>query len=234
MAAIAREEAGASRTAGARPVRVIAAPPGQTACGRPCCLRGRLWSRFVRSPARRRAPLRARWRRFGRARPDRTRRSTPRCRAARRCGTAMSCRDLRRRRRRFPIRRRRRAFGEAGSNAMSEMFRPTPRLPALSKVTPQSVETKQAAALRAGEPVARVVRRLLDVQDLQSGRARAAPRRAAVLAAEQPLFVARHQTPLRRESTRMACVIFAVQSGGRVAPGDAAVVADPDAPGVSE
>ena len=115
-------------------------------------------------------------------------------RAGRRCATATSCRDLRRAPRRCPIRPRRCGSATPGSNAMSEILRPTPRFRALEGDAAIGRD-EQSAALRGGEPVARVVRRLFDVQHLESGGAGEAPGFAAVFAAEDALFVAGHQKP---------------------------------------
>ena len=93
---------------------------------------------------------------------------------------------------------------------------------------------EQPAALRGGHPVAGVMRRLLDVQHLESRGAGGPPRFAPILAAEDPLFIARHQKSALARIHANRRGIFPVQSGARVTPCGAAVVADSYARRVAE
>ena len=78
------------------------------------------------------------------------------------------------------------------------------------------------------------MRGLFDVQHLVSGSARELPGAAAVLAAENALFVARQQNAATARIHADGLRVFAMEPRRGVAPGRAAVVADADPASVGE
>ena len=111
---------------------------------------------------------------------------------------------------------------------------PHPQTPAALKGDAAIGRHEQAAALRGSHPIAGVVRRLLDVQHLESRGAGGAPRFPRVLAAEDPFFIARHQKSAFAGVHANRRRIFPLQPGTRVLPRGAAIVADANSRRVAE
>ena len=150
----------------------LTSPPEQTSCETPGCLPTRPWSTSFRCPARRTAPLRERRHTDGRTAPDRTRRSTPRWKAGRRCAISHVLPRSSETATPTPHPATAMRLAAPGSNAMSEMLRPDSEIPHALEGDAAIGRDEQSAALRRRHPVACVVRRLLDVQYLESGGAR--------------------------------------------------------------
>ena len=175
----------------------------------PGFLPARLWSTSGRNPATRRSPPRARWRRCGRAWRGRTRRSTPRSTAARRCAIRQVLPRSSEIATPTPHPATAMRFGRGRVESDVGDIAAHPQIPAALKGDAAIGGHEQPAALRGSQPIARLVRRLLRCA------APGIPPRRRVATTSPPSSLRKipsslpaTRTPLSRESTRIADVYF--------------------------